>query len=193
MQFSTKLEGVPASDVGDVIDELEAGVRALHLGPVKAAQFLRKNIVGKNADAGEAAVERIGYSRIQSVLGLDVGGVVAGESGLVKPVVSKTSLIHPAGGGDIGPVFAKNLGTRVNLSQPSSLQLAGIGNRAGIVAEEIHATERIALIQVVIHFPDCIVGTHGIGEAEVDGVTRNGAGIEGEAAAVAGHGVGCRK
>ena len=173
MQLSTKLDRMPASDVGDVIDELNTRVRTLHLGPVKAAQFLRKNVIGENADARQSSIERVGHSGIQSILVQDVRTVVAGESRLVQAVVAKTSFIHPMCGRHIGPVLSKNLGAGVDLGKPSALQLAGVGNCAGVVAEEIHAAERVALVQVVIHFPDRIVGAHHIGEAEINRVTRN--------------------
>src|SRR6516162_2662031 len=50
VQLSAKLEGVLASDVRDMIDELHACVRPLNLGPVKASQFLGEDIKGKNVD-----------------------------------------------------------------------------------------------------------------------------------------------
>ena len=57
MQLSAKLDGVLAHRVGNVIDELDAGVRSLYLGPVKPAQFLRENVLGKNTDARQPAIE----------------------------------------------------------------------------------------------------------------------------------------
>ena len=111
--------------------------------------------------------------------------MVVSESRLVKAVIAEASFVNPPCAGHKGPVLAKNLGARVNLREPLRLQLARIGNGAGIVAEEIQAAERVALAQAVIHFPNCIVGTHRVGQAEVDRTSWIGAIVQREATAVA--------
>src|ERR1700722_11414606 len=123
MQFSAELEGVLTPDVRDVIDELNARVRPLHLGPIKSAQLLRKNVIRKNADARQSAIERIGYSRIESVFVLYVCVVIVSESGLVKAVITEASYVNPPRARHKDPVLAKNLGARVNLCKPFRLQL----------------------------------------------------------------------
>src|SRR5713101_635141 len=72
MNLPTKLDGMLAHGVRNVIDKLEARVRPLHFGPVKAAQLLREYVLWKNADAWQPPVERVGHSGVQAVGGLDV-------------------------------------------------------------------------------------------------------------------------
>src|SRR5438105_3491283 len=135
MQLSSKFDGVLARGVGKVINELHARVGTLDLGPVKAPQFLWEDIEGKNVDPRQATVERVGNSRIQSVCARDVRGVVVGKGRLVQAVVPKTGFVDPMWAGHPGPVLAENLGARVDLREPFRLQLTGVGNRTGIVAE----------------------------------------------------------
>ena len=52
MQLSAELECVLADEIGDMVDELEACIRSLHLWPVESAQFLRKDVEVGNVDAG---------------------------------------------------------------------------------------------------------------------------------------------
>src|SRR6266852_2213174 len=194
MKLSTKFDGMLAQRIGNVIDQLEARVRSLHLGPVKAAQFLRENIEGKNVDAWQPAVERVGDSRVQAIRASDVRGVVIGKGRLVKAVVAKTSFVDPSRIGHEGPALAKHLSASVDLREPFRLQLTGIRNGPRIVAKEIHAAKSAALVEAVIDLTNRVICTHGVGQAEVDGeVGGVGARVEREAAAVASNGVGRRK
>ena len=95
MQFSAELQCVLAAGIGDMVDELYAGVRSLHLGPVKPAEFVREDIEAANVDPRQSVVERIGHARIQSISRCR-RGVIVGERRLVKTVVSEASFIHPA-------------------------------------------------------------------------------------------------
>src|SRR5580658_8987489 len=76
----------------------------------------------------------------------------------------------------------------MDLSQPLRLQFAGIAHRSVIVAVKIPTTDRVPVVDVVVHFGDSVVRTDAVGKAEVDrgGAGRVGAQICGETGAVAG-------
>src|SRR5882672_8658362 len=114
MELSPKLDGVIASYVRDVIDKLHTRVRPLHLGPVKAPQFLRKDVERGNVDARKSSIERIRHACVESVLRRR-NIVVLRKGGLVETVVPEAGFVHPASTRDPGPVFAEYLGAGVNL------------------------------------------------------------------------------
>src|ERR1700733_12439087 len=188
VNFRSELEGVFANYVRDVIDELHSRIRALHFRPVKSPQFLRENIEGRDVDAGQSAVERIGYTGVQAVI---AGGnsVIVRKRRLVQPVVAEAGFVSPLGTRNMGPIDAGHLRPGMDLRQPFGLEFARIAHRSVVVAIKISAADGVAVVDVVVHFADCVVGAHAVGKTEVD---RSGAGwigakIRRETAAVAGN------
>src|SRR5246127_173817 len=162
MDLGTELQRMLAEGVGNMIDELEAGVGTLNLGPVESTKLLREFVPTSDVDAGKAAVQRIGDTRIKAVArGRDV--VIVGESRLVQAVVTKARFVYQARVGDEGPVRAQNLSAGVNLGQPLRLQLLRVGNSAGIVSKEVASANQVAVADVVIDLYDGVVGADGVG------------------------------
>src|ERR1700746_735666 len=189
MDLCTELQRMLAEGVGDMVDELEAGIGALNFGPVESTKLLREFVPTGDVDAGKAAVQRIGDARIEAVTrGRDI--VIVGESRLVQAVVAKARFVYQARVGDEGPVCAQNLGAGVNLGQPLWLQLLRVGNSAGIVPKEVASADHVAVADVVIDLYDGIVGADGIRQSIVDGrgPVWIGAVVRGKALAIAGNG-----
>src|SRR5438552_5533095 len=188
MDLGTELQRVFAEGVGDMVDELEAGIGALNLGPVESPKLLREFVPTGDVDAGKAAVQRIGDARIEAVArGRPI--VIVGESRLVQAVVAKARFVYQARAGDEGPVRAQNLGAGVNLGQPLRLQLLRVGNSAGIVSKEVASADHVAVADVVIDLYYGVVGADGVGQSIVDGggPVRIGAVVRGKALAIAGN------
>src|SRR6267378_169376 len=167
MEFTAKPNGVTASRIGDVIDELKARVGSLNLGPVKAAQFLREHIEIGDLNTGESTVQRIGHSCVESILRCG-NVVVAYESGLVKAVISEAGFIYPPRARGPSPVFAEHLSASVNVGEPLRLNLKRIGDRPRVVAKKIQAAEVVVIIWLKIDFPNHVVDAHSVGQAVVD-------------------------
>src|SRR5207302_5069134 len=188
MDLGTELQRVLAEGVGDMVDELEAGIGALNLGPVESPKLLREFVPTGDVDAGKAAVQRIGDARIEAVArGRPI--VIVGESRLIQAVVAKARFVYKARAGDEGPVRAQNLGAGVNLGQPLRLQLLRVGNSAGIVSKEVASADHVAVADVVIDLYYGVVGADGVGQSIVDGggPVRIGAVVRGKALAIAGN------
>ena len=167
MEFTAKLDGVTAADIGDVIDKLEARVRSLHLGPVKAPEFLREDVEVGDLNSGKSAVQRIDDAGVQAI-GRGGNIVVGNHRGLVEAVIAEAGFIHPACIWDPGPVLSEDLRARVDIGEPLRLNLKCVGDRPGVVAEEVQGAEVVAIIVVIVDFANHIVDTHCVRQAVVD-------------------------
>src|SRR5438552_14010615 len=67
MELSTKLDCVVTAGIRHVIYKLIPVVRALYLGPVKSAQFLREDVKRKNVDARQSAIQRISHAGVEPI------------------------------------------------------------------------------------------------------------------------------
>src|SRR5437016_12264897 len=136
MDLGTELQRMLAEGVGDMVDELEAGIGALNLGPVESTKLLREFVPTGDVDAGKAAVQRIGDARIEAVArGRPI--VIVGESRLVQAVVAKARFVYQARVDDEGLVRAQTQDAGVNVGKPMRLQMLRVANRAGIGSKEV--------------------------------------------------------
>src|SRR5207245_1879506 len=112
MYFATKLEGMLARSIGNVVNKLGDGVGSLELWPFKPTQA-RKEISAK-ADAGQPAGQSTrSHTRVKAVTRRR-SVKIAGQRGLVKAVVPESGFIHPAYIRDPRPTGPEYLGAGVN-------------------------------------------------------------------------------
>src|SRR5207245_3362422 len=117
--FSAKLEGVLAPQIGNVIQDFQDAVRTHDFGPTSSDTV---------TDAAEAGVDgrHSKIKRIRDPRGHDVGGpvkrvvrridgVVVAEEALIIVSVAKAGFIHPVGIGGPGPAPRTSLRPRVLL------------------------------------------------------------------------------
>src|ERR1039458_8334449 len=66
MKLAAKLQRMLAARIGNVVHELPSGVRPLHFGPYKSAQYFR-HVERQNGDDGQASIQGISYSCIDAI------------------------------------------------------------------------------------------------------------------------------
>ena len=120
MELSAEFEGVLSAHVRNVIYELDAGIGPLNFGPVKAAEFVGKDIEAANVDARQASIEWVGHPGVQTVRRCG-NRVVIRKRWLIKAVVAEAGFIDSIGIGNIVPILPNDLGTRVDQCQPLRL------------------------------------------------------------------------
>jgi hypothetical protein len=166
MNFAAELQGVPAEHIGNVIDELNSCIWPLHLGPDKPTQCFR-HIERQDSDDRQTAIERVDDASVETERRSRLV-MVGCKRGLVQAIVPEPRFIHPARAGNPGPVRIHNLRAGVNRGQPFRLQFARVIDRTRILAEEIKAAERMAIIDVVVHLADGIVAVDSVRIADVE-------------------------
>src|ERR1700686_3321093 len=162
MQLAAELERVRAGSVGNLIDELLDGVGSLELRPFEATQAGKE--ISAKPDARQSAREWTRDAGVEPVAGR--GCVqIARQCRLIKAVISKACFIHPAWTGSPRPTSANHLGPRVDVRSPPRLQLGKVFYRSCVVPEEVHPANAVVLVEVDVHFADCVLNLDVVGES----------------------------
>src|SRR5208283_941141 len=127
MQISSKLNGVLAADVGNMVDELSNRVRALEFWPLESSQTREE--ISAEAAAGQATGKWTADACVKTI-SRGWGIQIARQRRLGKPVVAESSFIDPGRIRSPNPVPSHYLGAGVNLGAPVGLELGEIFNRS---------------------------------------------------------------
>ena len=90
---------------------------------------------------------------------------VAGQRGLVEAVIADARFVDPLCIRSPDPIASDHLSSGMDVGTPLRLQLGKIFDRSGVVAEEIHPADGVALVEVVIHFGNYVVDPHFVGKS----------------------------
>src|SRR6202051_1573299 len=166
---------MPASDIGQVVDELLGPVGTLDLGEGAAAAsgaeasdgYYGEAAVGGEPCTGERGVG-VHVGQV-AVIGMASGATVARVAELIFAIESAAELIDDAGSGNPGPVGAHH--HRFGMSKRVPVILGGgiiLRSQSFVIADEVFSANGVLGGQVVVDFGEPVVefrgadGRHGI-------------------------------
>src|SRR3984957_16659686 len=89
VELTSKFDGVFSYGIRNMVNHLVSLIRTLDHGPFKSTQCFEQPAERANFNSGQAAVERIGYTVVDTQAGSGLA-MVSRKSRLVKPVVAKS-------------------------------------------------------------------------------------------------------
>ena len=163
--FSTEFEGMPASNVRQIVDDLMRPVRALDLWKRVAtagrAEGIdgndRKAAIGRRTRADERKRIRIHVGQV-GVIRLSDFVAVAGIAELVFPIEAAAKFVDDFRTWQRRPVQSHNHRFRVCKRRPVLLRGRIIlWSQAVVIADEVFARNRVLFIQLVINFDQSVM------------------------------------
>src|SRR5580658_5222089 len=168
-KLAAEFERMLAIQMGNLVNKIVDLVRPDNLGKVvEGAQFGKAG----DSDVGYATQERIGNTGVDLVRETNV----VWED--LKNIMRETcaQLISPAGTRGPGPVSGGGLCAGMNVSTELREELIGVHTYDRIVAEEIRTTYSIPVIDMIVDFPQYVLGAVHVGEVQRNAFALRGVG-----------------